>query len=170
MASIYELTNEFRTLWGLMDQGAIDAEVLQDVFANTQEELAIKLEGYCKFIKNCESDIEGLKAEIKRLDDRKAVMENTIKRAKEAMRDAMIAAGGEPMTCGTFKLSVAKNTPKLVFDDTDVSAIPEAYLVPQAPAINKDAIKAVLKDGTDAEKKALVGIAHLEQGQHINIR
>lgn len=170
MASIYDLTNEFKTLWGLMDQGEIDKEVLQEVFANTADELAIKLEGYCKFIKNCESDIEGLKAEIKRLTDRKAVMENTIKRSKEAMRDAMIAAGGEPMTCGTFKLSVSRSAPRLVIDDADVNSIPQAYLVPQAPAIDKDGIKEALKNGTDEQKKALEGIAHLEVGQHINIR
>lgn len=168
MASIYELTAEFNTLWALMEAGEISDETLADVFKNTQEELAIKLEGYCKFIKNCESDVAGIKAEIDRLQDRKAVLENTVKRAKEAMKVAVETSGENSYNCGTFKVSVSKSQPKVIIDDPYLENIPKRYLIPQDPTIDKKAILADLK----AEKTPddLGGIAHLEQGSHITIR
>ena len=170
MASIYELTAEFNTLWALMDAGEISEDVLKEVFENTQEELAVKMEGYCKFIKNCQSDLAGIKEEIKRLNARKAVLENTIEHSKEAMKTALEASGGKPLTCGTFKVSLANNPPKMVFDDTSVASIPKRYLIPSDPTIDKDAMKETLTNGSDADKAELEGIAHLEQGSHINIR
>lgn len=170
MASIYELTAEFNTLWALMEAGEISDDVLKEVFENTQEELADKMEGYCKFIKNCQSDVAGIKAEIERLQDRKAVLENTIKRSKEAMKTALEASGGKPLTCGTFKVSLANNPPKMVFDDANVASIPKRYLIPTEPTIDKDAMKEALTNGSEEEKAELEGIAHLEKGSHINIR
>lgn len=170
MASIYTLTGEFLTLWNLMDEGEIDKDVLHDALQCTKEELAIKLENYCKFLKNIDSDVAGLDGEIKRLQARKKALQNTKEHAKEAMKMAMVAAGGEPMTCGTFKLSVANNPPKLVMDETDLDRIPQSFWTIPAPVIDTDAIKDILQHGTDAEKANLDGIAHLETGTHINIR
>lgn len=170
MASIYELTGDVRKLWAWMEEGALDADVLKEVLQNTEEELDLKLEGYCKFIKNCESDIEGLDKEIKRLSNRKNVLKNTIDRAKDAMKEAVEAAGGEPRTCGTFKVSIAKNPPKLIVDDPTLGNIPERYLIPSDPKLNTDAIKEALTSGTDEEKKELEAIAHIEQGKRISIK
>ena len=170
MASIYTLTEEFNTILALMEEGAVSEEVLQEVLENTQEELSIKLEGYCKFIKNCQSDMDGLDAEIKRLTNRKQVLKNTVDNAKSAMKAAVIASGGKPITCGTFKVSLAKNPPKLIVDDPYLENIPACYLIPKDPELNKDAIKEALTNGSDEAKKELEGIAHLEQGTRINIR
>ena len=85
MANIYELTSGIQMLWDLMDQGELDDDTLIDAMENSQEELNIKLENYCKFIKNLEADIAGLKEEEKRLAARRKTMENTIERAKAAM-------------------------------------------------------------------------------------
>jgi len=170
MASIYTLTGEFLTLWNLMDEGEIDKEVLQDALVCTKEELAIKLENYCKFLKNIDSDVAGLDGEIKRLQARKKALQNTKEHAKEAMKNAMEAAGGEPMTCGTFKLSVSNNPPKLILDEKDIDKIPKSFWTIPAPVVNNDAIKETLQNGTEEQKKALEGVAHLEIGTHINIR
>ena len=170
MASIYTLTGEFLTLWNLMDEGEIDKDVLQDALQCTKDELAIKLENYCKFLKNIDSDVAGLDGEIKRLQARKKALQNTKEHAKEAMKMAMVAAGGEPMTCGTFKLSVANNPPKLVMDETDLMKIPQKYWTVPAPVLDTAAIKDILQNGSEVEKGNLDGIAHLEVDTHINIR
>ena len=170
MASIYELQGEIALLWNLMEAGEIDKDALKDALDCTKEELAIKLEGYCKFLKNLDSDIAGLDQEIKRLQARKKALQNTKDHAKEAMRDAMITAGGEPMTCGTFKLSVSNNPPKLVMDSPDLEQIPSAYWTTPAPVVNLEAIKEALISGAPDQLKELEGIAHIEIGSHINIR
>ena len=165
MANIYELTNDFQTIWNLMEEGALDDEVLQDIFENTSEELALKLEGYCKFIKNLESDIAGLKEEEKRLHDKRKTMENTITRAKAAMQNALNISGEKKMYCGSFTVSVQKNPPSCVIG-YELSASPSKYLIPQEPTIDK---KAMIED-LKAENNILNGIAHIEQGESLRIR
>ncbi len=168
MANIYELTDEFRTLWALMEEGTIDDEVLAEVFQCTAEELAIKLEGYCKFIKNVEGDIEALKNEEKRLHERRQSLENTVDRAKGAMKAAMLAAGERSLACGTFKVGIQKSPPKVIIDDPYIENVPARYLVQQEPTINK---KLILEDfKNDGIIPDLEGIAHIEQDDSIRIR
>lgn len=164
MANIYELTGAFNALWDLMEEGNIDDEVLQEVFNNTAEELAVKLEGYCKFIKNLESDIAGLKAEEKRLAEKRRTMENTIERAKSAMQNAMTTAGEKKMLCGSFTVSVQNNPPKCVVD-VSVADIPSKYLIPQEPTIDK---KLLLEDLKASGEQ--VPYAHIEHGESLRIR
>lgn len=168
MANIYELTNDFQTIWNLMEEGALDDEVLQDIFENTSEELALKLEGYCKFIKNLESDIAGLKEEEKRLNARRKTMENTVERAKAAMQMALSAAGEKKMPCGSFTVSIQDNPPKVVLDEQYLENIPEKYLIQQEPEINKKLMLEDLKE--NFETPELQGIAHLERTSSLRIR
>ena len=96
MASIYELTSEFQLIWNLMEEGNIEEETLKEVLQCTREELEIKLENYCKFLKNIDSDIAGLDGEIKRLQARKKTLQNTKEAAKdqELSADVVIVGGG----------------------------------------------------------------------------
>ena len=165
MPNIYELTNEFVTLWDLMESGELDDDALLGAFDCAKEDLAIKLEGYCKFIKNLESDIAGLKSEEERLSARRKTMENTVSRCKEAMKFALSKAGEKKIACGTFTVSVQDSTPSVVLDESYIENIPEEYLVPQEPKIDKKKIKADIDAG-----KNLDGIAHLEKGTSLRIR
>lgn len=164
MANIYELTGAFNALWNLIDEGEISDEVLSEVFENTSEELSVKLEGYCKFIKNLESDIEGLKAEETRLATRRRIMENTIKRSKEAMKMALEASGDNKKECGTFTVAIQKNPPSLKLD-VSLADIPSKYLIPQEPKVDTK----LLTDDLKASQE-LVPYAHLEQGTSLRIR
>ena len=168
MASIYELSEEFLTLWTLMEDGTLDDEALADAFDVAVGDLSAKLEGYCKFIKNLESDIAGLKEEEKRLNTRRKTMENTIERAKAAMQNAMRIAGEKKMPAGTFTVSLQQNPPKVVLDEPYIENIPEKYLVPQEPTINKKLILEDLKEGFVIPE--LEGVAHLETGESLRIR
>ena len=165
MANIYELTNELSLLWDLMENGELEDEVLIGAFDCAKEDLADKLEGYCKFIKNLESDISGLKAEEERLNARRKTMENTVSRCKEAMKMALNTAGEKKIACGTFTVSVQNNAPSVVLDESYIENIPEEYLVPQEPKIDKKKIKADIDAG-----KNLEGIAHLETDASLRIR
>lgn len=165
MSNIYELTNEFSLLWDLMEEGTLDDEALIGAFDCTKEELTIKLEGYCKFIKNLESDIAGLKSEEERLNARRKTMENTVSRCKEAMKVALNTVGEKKITCGTFTVAVQNSTPSVILDEQYIENIPEEYLVPQEPKIDKKKIKADIDAGKDLD-----GIAHLETSTSLRIR
>lgn len=165
MASIYEMTEEFRTLWALMDEGVLDDEALAGAFDVAAEDLALKIEGYCKFIKNIESDIAGLKEEEKRLSSRRKVLENTVERSKAAIKDAMIAAGEKKIPAGSFTVSIQVNPPSCVID-CGLAEIPGKYLEPQDPKVNKKLLLEDLKN----DDNILKGIAHIEQGESLRIR
>jgi len=165
MANIYELTGDIQLLWNLMDEGAIEDDTLMDAMMNSQEELAIKLEGYCKFIKNAEADVDAFKAEEARLKARRQTIEKTIERAKDAMKFAMMTAGEKKIPCGSFTVSLQKNPEKVIMDADNFDAIPEKYLKYKEPEIDKALIKKDLNEG-----EALDGIAHLEQDESLRIR
>ena len=165
MANIYELTESIKLLWNLMDQGELDDDVLKDAMMNSQEDLKDKLEGYCKFIRQMESDIEGISAEIERLQDRKAVLKNTIERSKKVMQMAMETAGEKKIKGQIFTISIQANPESVVLDEQYIENIPPEYLKVKDPELDKAKLKEDLKNGVNLE-----GIAHLEQTESLRIK
>lgn len=164
MPNIYEITGDIRKLWDLMEEGELDDDMIFDAMMNSQEELAIKLEGYCKWIKNMESEAEAIKAEEKRLAARRKTLEHAIERAKSSMHYAMNEAGEKKIKGNLFTISVQNNPPSVVMDK-DIDDIPERYIKYLDPEINKAKIKEDIQKGIDVE-----GIAHLEQTESLRIR
>lgn len=165
MANIYELTESIRLLWDLMDQGELDDDVLKDAMMNSQEDLKDKLEGYCKFIRQMESDVDGISVEIKRLQDRKAVLKNTIERSKKVMQMAMETAGEKKVKGQIFTISIQANPESVVLDESYIENIPPEYLKVKDPEIDKAKLKEDLKNGVNLD-----GIAHLEQTESLRIK
>lgn len=165
MANIYELTESIRLLWDLMDQGELDDDVLKDAMMNSQEDLKDKLEGYCKFIRQMESDVDGISVEIKRLQDRKAVLKNTIERSKKVMQMAMKTAGEKKVKGQIFTIFIQADPESVVLDESYIENIPPEYLKVKEPEIDKAKLKEDLKNGVNLD-----GIAHLEQNYGLRIR
>ena len=165
MANLYELKNEFNTLWSILEDELVDDEALSGAWDTATEDLADKLENCCKYIKNCETEIAGLKAEEERLNARRKAKENAVKRLKELMQDAMNAAGEKKIPCGTFTVSIQNNAPSVVMDEQYVENVPAEYLRLREPEVDRKKILEALKDG-----KNLDGLAHLQQTASIRIR
>ncbi len=165
MASVYELTNALNTLWSLLDEEVVDDEVLLDAFENTKEDLTVKLENCCKYIKNTESEIAGLKEEEKRLHARRVAKENAVERLKALMQKALEVAGEKKLVCGTFTTSIQNNAPSVVIDESYIENIPSEYLRVKEPEIDRKKLLEDLKAGKDLE-----GIAHLIVTSSLRIR
>ena len=165
MASVYELKNEFNTLWAVLEDELADDDMILGAWETAREDLTIKLENCCKYIKNEEAVIAGLKAEEERLNARRKAKENAVKRLKELMKMAMLAAGEKKIQCGTFTTSVQNNAPSVVVDEQYIENIPQEYLRIKEPEIDKKKMLEDLKAGKDLE-----GLAHLEVGQSLRIR
>ena len=165
MSSVYELNNEFNTLWSILEDELADDEMILGAWETAQEDLTIKLENCCKYIKNEEALISGLKEEEERLNARRKAKENAIKRLKQLMQDAMNAAGEKKIQCGTFTTSIQNNAPSVVVDEQYIENIPEEYLRIKEPEIDRKKMLEDLKAGKDLE-----GLAHLEVKQSLRIR
>lgn len=159
MATLYELRGDYARIQQMIEDGA---EGLEDTLESIDGALADKLESYAMLIRNIESDVEGLKAEEKRLADRRKTMENGIKRMKTAMQDAMLSTGQQKIQGEKFTFTIQKNPPALKV--VDESLIPKEFFVPAAPTIDKKAIMEQLKNGTK------IAGAEITQGESMRIR
>lgn len=163
--TLYELTDEYRTLLELAEDPEVDPETLADTFEALGGEIEYKADGYARVMKQLEADAAALKAEEKRLCVRRTVCENNIKRMKQALQSAMEATGKTKFKTELFSFGIQKNPARLVIDREDTNHAPAEYIVIQAPTWNKEALKAALKAGKDVD-----GIAHLEQTESLRIR
>lgn len=157
MATLYELTGVLRQLQQMIEDGV---EGVEDTLESVQLGAAEKLEGYAMVIKNIQSDIDGLKAEEKRLADRRKAMENSISRMKESMADALLAVEGNRLKTDKFTFSFRKST-KVEIDNIDM--IPEDY-VRKVYDVNKTDLKKYMERG------AIVNGARLVENQSLSIR
>ena len=164
MATIYELTDEYVELLNMLEDPEIDPEVLADTMEGLSGEIEAKADGYAKVIAELNAAIAGLKAEIERLTNRKTTMENNVKYLKSTLQFAMETTGKTKFKTDLFSFSVQKNPASVVIDEPYLENIPDKYLIPQDPKIDKAKIKEDLKAGID------IGIAHLEQSQSLRIR
>ena len=162
--TLYELTNDWLQLMTMLEEGA-DEDVINDTLEGLDYEIEDKAEGYAKVIRNIESDIAGLKAEIERMTDRKRVLENNITRMKNNLQAAMELTGKTKFKTDLFSFNVQSNPAAVVMDEQYLENIPKEYLIPQEPKLDKKKLAADLKAGVDLE-----GIAHLEQSRSLRIR
>ena len=166
MANIYEITNDILFIEQLLEEnGEVDEAALRGALEVSKEDLALKLESYCKVIKNFTAIIDGLKDEESRLKAKRQSYENTIERMKGAMKYAMETVGEQKMVCGTFTTAIQKNPESVVMDEQYIENIPVEYLKVKEPEIDRAKLKADLKAGKDLE-----GLAHLESSYSLRIR
>lgn len=170
MANIYELESSFDLIWNLIEGEVMDESELDDAFTNLVDDTKDKFENCCKYIKNVDSDIEGIDAEIERLQAKKKSLTNGKDRLKALMKRVLVKMGEKKLPCGTFTVSRQNNPERVVVDEQYIENIPEKYLKQKDPEIDRKAMKDVLENGTEEEKKELEGIAHLVQDERINIK
>ena len=162
--TIYEITGQYKILEHAMalnpDDGALALE-----FAKIEDEIEVKADNYAKVIKNLQAEVEGLKAEEKRLYDRRKVIENNITKCKENLLWSMKQTGKEKFKTELFSFSVAKNGGKapLVVD------VPPAELPAELQSVtidvDKDALRSYIEETGD------LSYGHFaDKGEHLNIR
>lgn len=163
MARLYELTSDLLLLQEMLEE-AVDDQCLLDTLEGVQGEYEIKLEAYCKVIKNLEADMDALKAEAKRLTDKRKVLENNVDRLKKAMFDSMKATGTDKIKGTLFTVAIQRNGGKLpVIVDVDTSELPDE-LVKVVESPDLEAIGKLLEAGEC--KYAHFG----ERGESLRIR
>ena len=163
--TLYELTEDYMNLLELAEDPDIDEQAFTDTLEGIEGALEDKAEGYAKVIRTLEGDAAACDAESKRLRNKKQTIENNIKRMKAALQYAMQATGKTKFKTALFSFGIQKNPAAVVIDEGYIKNIPDRFLIPQDPQIDKKAIKEALKAGEDLE-----GIAHLEQTESLRIK
>lgn len=162
MATIYEIADKYKLIQSLIEEGAPEDAFVEALLV-IDGELSEKLENYAMIITNVQSNIDGKKFEAKRLLERAKAEEESIKRMKNNMQFAMVAAGQTKVKGEKFNFTVQKNPPSLKVLDEDL--IPQSFVtVQEVKNIDKKAILAELKNGAEID-----GV-EISQGESIRIR
>lgn len=132
---LYELTADLLTLQEMLETPLDDEQVLLDTLEAVQGEYEMKLESYCKVVKNLEADMEALKNEAKRLTDKRKVLENNVERLKKVMFDSMKVTGTEKVKGQLFSVAIQRNGGKLpIIVDVPTEQLPdECVKVQESP-------------------------------------
>lgn len=160
--SLYSITGNLLTvIEGGMVVDDNSGEILFD--ADNLEELEgeylDKLEACGIYCKNEQAEIEAMKAEEKRLADRRRVKENKVKRLKEYMLQSMEATETKKLDTPKCYISTRKSQ-KVVIDNE--AKIPRQY-IKVTESVNKTEIKKALKNGT-------VDGAHIEESVNLTLK
>lgn len=147
MASIYELNKNYQEVAALLETAETDEELqaINDTLEMIDVSIEEKVENTAKYIKNVESDIEGIKAEINRLTALKKQKERNTEWLKTNIEYALKAKGIDKLEVGTFKCGYRKSESVEV---DDLTAIPSDYTKTEVKA-DKTAIKKALKAGEE---------------------
>lgn len=155
MSALYEI--DWR-LWDVIQRGyALDEETGEfwddSAFEALEMDRRAKLEGCALFVKNLESDAEAIRAEEKRLAERRKVLENKAEHMRDYIARSMITFGDKKFETARVALSLRKSEAVAL---NDVLALPVEFVqVVETVKIDKAAIKKAIKAGQDVPGAAL---------------
>lgn len=134
--NLYELTKTYQDLQEMVENG----EDLEDTLNLISDAIEVKADGYARVIRNMEGNIEAIKTEQARLQEKKKALENGIERLKKNLYDAMKATGKEKFKTDLFRFSIARNGGAIpVIIDKPVTELPyyltKVDIKPDAKAI-----------------------------------
>lgn len=164
MASLYEIDGR---VWDVIQRGySLDEETGEfwddAAFSALDMERNAKLEGCALYIKNMEADVEAMRAEEKKLAERRRVLENRAERMRAYVANSMLTFGDAKIETARVSLSFRKSDALVIADGAE---IPEAYVVTKTTtAPDKAALKKALKAGT-----VIPGVT-IEQRQNLQLK
>ena len=154
---LYELAEVYNNVIDL----DLPEEELTTALQNIDEEIEIKADNIGKVLRELEGQIETIKAEEKRLQEKRKSIENKEENLKKYLKDQMEILDKKKIKTDLFSFSVSRNrTSVKILDETK---IPEEYFKITRTANKTEILKAY------QEGKLTEGI-ELEQTESLRIR
>ena len=127
MAKLYELANNYRNLTELIDREDVEQDLIQNALKECKGDIEEKVDNIVKLIRNTESDIEGYKAEEKRLNARRKSLENTVTSLKNYLDSNLKALNLREVKTKLFSCKYQKS--KASVEVLDQEVIPREFIV-----------------------------------------
>lgn len=162
MATLYELTNEFKELLFLAETEELDPQTIKDTLESLNYELEDKADGYGKVIRELEGQANTLDSEIKRLSGKKASIQNNISNMKQALFQSMKETNNPKIKTNLFAFTISKNGGEQPIDI--YGEVPEEYSKVETRPDN-DKIRKALSKGEQLDFAILQ-----ERGEHLRIK
>lgn len=134
MATLYELTAEYKELLDMAEEQNLTQADIKDTLEGMDYEFEDKADGE-----------EAISSEIKRLTEMKRVVVNNKKAIKQNLENAMIETGKTKFKTTLFSFGIQKNPASVRIKDE--SLVPEEYRIKQPDKIDKKGLIKALKEG-----------------------
>ena len=142
---LYEISERYRNLVELLEDESIDEEAVVAALEEVEGEFAEKALNIARILKNIEAQIMVLTSEMDRLAKLKKVFTNKHNRLKTYLEMQMLVSGIEKIADPVLPLAL-RIAPASVEVDPGAK-VPEQYLIPQEPKIDKRGLLEALKAG-----------------------
>lgn len=165
MTSLYNLVGEKLALQKKLEELNFDEETIADTLEGDSVAIQQKIESYAFIIRNMEALPDAIKAEEKRLAERRKAIEKRVDNIKHWLFVNMQACGITKIESPVFTVALQNNPSSVIIDDE--ALIPADYLrVPEVPPPSPDKalIKQAINDGLE------VPGAHLQSSQRLVIK
>ncbi|MDH2997218.1 hypothetical protein A1D22_05970 [Pasteurellaceae bacterium LFhippo2] len=164
---LYEISQQYQNIAELLNDPELAEN--QDVLSaldNIEDDFNNKVQQTVFIMKNIESEIDPIDAEIKRLQAMKKARQNNIDRIKTRLKENLKATGIHKVNCGLFNVSYRETEQNAVELDEDLflaNNLNEEFITVKISP-NKTEIKNALKQGVE-----IIG-AKLVDSQVLTIR
>lgn len=116
---LYELTGKYAELQAQMEDG--DHEAVADTLESIEGAIEEKVESIHRIYRNMQADIDALKAEEKRLSEKRKALENEQKRLKKYTETQLTASGIDKVKTGIGTVGFRKSPASVeVIDKHDI--------------------------------------------------
>lgn len=159
-ASLYELTGQALLLQKMAEDSEVDPQVFADTLETLDFEIEEKADAYAKIIRMLEGQKDTMEAEITRLTGRKMMLENKAERMKRNLEKSMILLNKREFKTDLFSFNIQKSPASVNI----IGKVPEEYLIPLEPRVDKKAMIAYVKEHGNTE------FAELAQSESLRIR
>lgn len=164
--NLYEITGALIRLQELLEDPEVDQQLVEDCINDTEEELEVKADGYCRIIKNLEGHIAAIDNELDRLTKIKKSCKSGIDRLKGNLYESMTALNKREIPNDLFTIKIQKNGGKapVVLDIESKDDLPDELV-----RIKKEPDMEAIRDLI--EKEGSCKFAHLgERGESLRIK
>lgn len=165
---LYEIAQEYEAFLAAVDAGEIPEEAIADTLEAIVSTLEDKADNVACVIKNFTAEIEAIKAEETRLQERRKQKERQAEGLKSYLSETLLRAGFNKIESARNKISFRKSESVAVENEEYfiewAGNHGNQYLTYAAPKINRAEIKKALAGGAEIE-----GV-HIETKQNIQIK
>ena len=163
---LYEISEMYHDFMFAYENGEIPEDAFYDTLEAIETSFTDKCDNVACMVKEYEAAAAAIKEEIRKLQERMKTKENQAARLREYIASCMTSMKVRSIESPRVRLSFRASEAVEVEDEEKLinylQAAHEDFLTYKAPAVNKTAIKAAIKDGEEIPGAQLVKRENLQ--------
>lgn len=147
---LYEIANDYLVLMEAIENGDIPEECIADTLEAVKATLEDKADNIACLLKNIDAEVLAIKAEEKRLAERRKTKQNAYERLKEYLSEQLLKAGLNKIETARNRISFRKNEAVNIGNEDEFvkwALDNRPDLLKFSYEASKTAIKEAIKDG-----------------------